>query len=636
MEGFSGGNDAGISVAYDASSGAMYVTGFARGSLHDEPFAGSNDIFLAKYASNGTRIWTRMAGSSGADSGRGVAVDTSAGYVYVTGQAGGSIHGQTYVAASDIILMKYAGDGTSVWTRMVGSSGNDNGYAVSVDTSTGHVYVTGSAQGYGVSVDDIAGAVYVTGEASGSLHGETSAGGLDIILMKYASNGTRVWTRMMGAGSNDIGYAVSVDTSTGAVYVTGQAGGILYGETSVGSSLDIFLLKCASNGTLIWFRMVGSSGTDVGLGAEEIVLMKYASNGTRIWTKIAGTNGMDIGYGVSVDATAGNVYVTGQAPSSVNGATYMGSGHSDIVLLKYASNGTRVWTKMMGTERDTDEGYGVSVDTSNGAAYVTGQVSGSLHGQPYMGAGDIFLVKYASNGTRLWTRTVGSSGADIGYGLSVDTTTGHVYVTGFVSGSVHGQPYLGLIDIILLKYASDGTRIWSRITGTPTNDMSYAVAVDSSTGSVYVTGYAGSATHGQSFAGGSIDIILIKYASNGTRVWTRMVGTNGSRSEIGYGSGGNGDNSSTIGNDTINQPAVNSSMAVGVLASLSSSGAEIFVVTEEVRVVSQIIPQASSGASTTVTLPMTEEEAVLLAAGQLTLPSISLFSSGTFNNSNTT
>eukprot|EP01031_Cornospumella_fuschlensis_P025690 gene25690-31025_t len=224
MEGFIGGNDAGLSVAYDASSGAMYVTGFARGSLHDEPFAGSDDIFLTKYASNGTRLWTRMAGSSGSDSGRGVAVDNSTGYVYVTGQAGGSIHGETFAGGSnDIILMKYAGNGTRVWTRMVGSNGNDNANAVSVGTSTGHVYVIGSAQGYGVSVDDIAGAVYVTGDASGSLHGQTNAGGLDIILMKYATNGTRVWTKLVGSSGNDIGYAVSVDTSTGSVYVTGQA-----------------------------------------------------------------------------------------------------------------------------------------------------------------------------------------------------------------------------------------------------------------------------------------------------------------------------------------------------------------------------------------------------------------------------
>eukprot|EP01031_Cornospumella_fuschlensis_P025077 gene25077-30288_t len=69
---------------------------------------------------------------------------------------------------------------------------------------------------------------------------------------------------------------------------------------------------------------------------------------------------------------------------------------------------------------------------------------------------------------------------------------------------------------------------------------------------------------------------------------------------------GNSNGSSSEGNGTINESSVNASLAVGVLASLSSGAAEVVIVTEE--------------------------EAILQDAGKLTLPSISLFPSGASSN----
>eukprot|EP01031_Cornospumella_fuschlensis_P047133 gene47133-57726_t len=51
---------------------------------------------------------------------------------------------------------------------------------------------------------------------------------------------------------------------------------------------------------------------------------------------------------------------------------------------------------------------------------------------------------------RVWTRMLGTSDKDEGFGVSVDTSTGHAYVTGFTSGAVNGEAYAGGDDIILL------------------------------------------------------------------------------------------------------------------------------------------------------------------------------------------
>lgn len=59
------------------------------------------------------------------------------------------------------------------------------------------------------------------------------------------------------------------------------------------------------------------------------------------------------------------------------------------------------------------------------------------------------------------------------------------------------------------------------------------MAVDSATGSVYVSGRVSGSIHGQTFAGGSFDIVLLKYDAWGARQWTRLAGSSGY--DQGYG-----------------------------------------------------------------------------------------------------
>ncbi|RYH22344.1 hypothetical protein EON65_19345, partial [archaeon] len=100
------------------------------------------------------------------------------------------------------------------------------------------------------------------------------------------------------------------------------------------------------------------------------------------------------------------------------------------------------------------------------------------------------------------------------------------------------------------------------------------------------------------------------------------------------GSGVNSNISSNAGNDTTG-PTLNTSLAIGVLSGLSSGQAEIVVVTEEVRVVSQVLSLSSPNSSIIVALPLTEQEAILQVAGKLVLPSISLVVSNSSGNNST-
>jgi hypothetical protein len=89
-------------------------------------------------------LWARRFGSSGRDTGTGVAVDES-GRAYVTGSTRGSLEG-TNAGGEDVFLRTYDPDGNVVWTRQFGTEANDFSRGVAVD-ATGNTYVTGTTGG---------------------------------------------------------------------------------------------------------------------------------------------------------------------------------------------------------------------------------------------------------------------------------------------------------------------------------------------------------------------------------------------------------------------------------------------------------------------------------------------------------
>ena len=97
-------------VATDSSAN-VYVTGYTAGGLDGNTNAGDYDLFLVKYNSSGTKQWTKQLGTSSADSASGVATDSSAN-VYVTGQTAGGLDGNTNAGSEDLFLVKYNSSGT--------------------------------------------------------------------------------------------------------------------------------------------------------------------------------------------------------------------------------------------------------------------------------------------------------------------------------------------------------------------------------------------------------------------------------------------------------------------------------------------------------------------------------------------
>ena len=374
--------DEGNSVAVD-SSGNIFVTGYTGGDLGGIN-AGKFDVFLTKYHSDGTQAWTKQWGTTDFDEGESVAVDSS-GNIFVTGYTKKDLGG-TNAGGKDIFLTKYHSDGTQAWTKQWGTTDDDAGESVAVD-STDNIVVTG----------------YTGGDLGG-----ISAGREDVFLTKYHSDGTQAWTKQRGTKDNDFGLSVALDSNDN-IFVTGYTEEIFNGANA---------------------------------GASDLFLTKYHPDGTQAWRKYRGIAYSDKGSSVAVDSS-GNIFVTGYIREN---RTNINASKFNIFLTKYHPDGSEAWTKLWGT-RENDFGSSVTVDSS-GSIFVAGHTGGDFGGTN-AGDFDIFLAKCHPDDTQTWAKQWGTAGDDRGWSIALDSS-GNIFVTGFTTGDFGGTNAGGR-DIFLIK-----------------------------------------------------------------------------------------------------------------------------------------------------------------------------------------
>jgi len=379
----------------------------------------SSQEIIAKYSARGTQLWSRTSNGTGVAEVYGLAHD-AAGNVMVAGRIVGTVDlgggPLTSAGGPDIFVAKYSGvDGSHLWSRRFGGPQSDIAYGVAVDDG-GDVVVTGFFQG----AADLGG---------GAVH--SILGGLDTFVAKYAgADGRYLWSRDLGGGGDDIGYAVAADGS-GGVFVTG------------------FFMGRMVFGTTILITTAGSNNV--------FVAKLDATTGARVWARGYGSAANERGYGIAVDRS-GDLLVTGFFQGSVDfgGGPLTSLGGSDVFVAKYAGGtGAHVWSRSAGGASE-DYAYGVAAD-ANGDAVITGRFKGTVdfgNGPLTAADADVFVAKYAgATGASLWSRGYGGPGADVGYAVAADAT--RIVVTGaFESAADFGGTVLrsaGLSDLFVLS-----------------------------------------------------------------------------------------------------------------------------------------------------------------------------------------
>ncbi|WP_333659562.1 SBBP repeat-containing protein [Meiothermus cerbereus] len=415
------------------------------------------------------------------------------------------------------------------YTKWLASAEMDKGNAITTDAS-GNVIVAG------LSKDEL-----------GNRVGPLALAFPDVVVAKYAPNGTRLWVKQFTVGDpntspNVESQAKGVATdAAGNIYVVGNA------YVAASGAFKGFVLKLDPDGNRIasikldetspaenGLNAVVVEGTSLYLGGytagvvktgvtnaglDDAALYKYNLDLTPTsepdWPVQFGSLGNDRITAIGVDS-AGNVYAAGFASGALPGQTALRD--TDAFVVKYNSSGTQQWVRQFGTPFGDSANALAVVDSD---VYVTGYVAGPYEtGFPYNGGTDLFVTKFAADGSEGWKKQFSPADNPADpvkinpYGIAADAS-GNVYIVGDVNTSVDGsQTHNGGQDIFILQFLASGTMGWARQQGSAQDEIALAVTLRGS--DLYLTGWSKGALDGYTNAGQE-DIFVLKYDTSGSK-----------------------------------------------------------------------------------------------------------------------
>jgi hypothetical protein len=426
--------------------GNRYVTGFFSNTARFNGQAlvshGSTDIFLAKFAQDGSLLWLVQIGGTGHDEGSDIAFDFQ-GNVYLTGwftnsaqfgSANGSVNTRTGTGET-IFLAKYNSSGNFVWARKgtVPNMHTNRGNSLAINPDTGSIFLTGVSQG-----------MTSFSSADGQVHTVPGSINWHMFLVKYDLRGQFIWGETNNAAPNSIPHGVAVDASDDA-YVTGWFEGSATFHGADGNNLtvtglsgpvqsapdypdDSFIVKYDSNGNVKWANDIGGYKAI----ANDIAL---SPDGTVSLTGFIG----NINTGSTTQA---ETIVTSQSPGSninVGGGQLTTPYNRDVIVASYDGNGVLLDAIRIGGANQ-DAGSGIAYDDV-GNLYVSGVFQGMINvgGQTLNGTqtNNVFVLKY-TGGSLAWAVEADGAGTqhyEQNPRLGTRPGTSKIFLTGAYAGT---------------------------------------------------------------------------------------------------------------------------------------------------------------------------------------------------------
>ncbi len=347
--------------------------------------------------------------------GRGIVVSGDG--VVLTGWFAGTVDfdpretrsGKSSFGAQDVVIARYAFDGSLDWVFSFGGSGADVPTAIAA-TPDGGAVVVGYGSGGGLCAGTVA----------------TSLGARDVLVLKLSDTGECQWARLLGGPENDEARGVAVSPD-GSINVVGFFSGVADFDGPGSSALqsfgqsDGFLLRLAPDGTFI--GVVRGGGSDV----DRYNAVAVAPNG-------------ELSVGGEMTGTAS--FGSALAPVVLQSA-----GGTDGVIARYTALMGLRWATRLGGPLE-DKVASVANDQS-GDVLAAGTFEGTADLDPSgnaalvvsQGAADIFLARY-SGVTGQWgglSRAIGGAGSE-GVTRLVLHSSGRLLLTGFFQGAVDFDP----------------------------------------------------------------------------------------------------------------------------------------------------------------------------------------------------
>jgi len=254
-----GGTESDVASSLDVDQfGNVYIAGSYASSIQfDTTLLTTTNLFkesfVAKYTTNGERVWAKTVKGMNTNLITGVACDKNAS-VYLCGFFGGNLsYATTTVSSSspsyDIMLMKIDTDGELSWLKRAGSTFEDGANAVTCDPS-GNPIIVG----------------YFAGTASFDANTVTYKSYNDMFVAKYTPQGDNLWVKAGKGQELDIAYSVIADENDN-ILITGmfQDQVDFDGNILTGTKRDVFIVSYRPDGNFRWMAKGGGGDTDCGL-----------------------------------------------------------------------------------------------------------------------------------------------------------------------------------------------------------------------------------------------------------------------------------------------------------------------------------------------------------------------------------
>ena len=404
------GDDVGYGIAAD-TSGNFYVVGT------DKSAAGVSDAFVSKFDVNNTLLYSTYLLGNYNDEGYAIALDGN-GFIYITGSTTstnlpGALNKK--VGGLDAFVTKLNNSGSVVYSRYLGGSGDDVGYAIAADSNS--VYVTGHTKAQNFPTLNP--------------YKQKNAGYIDVFVTKLDTNGTLLFSTYLGGSSYDYGDGIVVDSS-GNIYVTGYTNSVSFPISNqlqgYAGGYDAFVIKLKITGQCRSASCI--SGVCTNCSSKSPNNDYY----TLSYSTFLGGSGDDYGHGIVVkyEIDKWYAYVTGSNGNDDAFVTKLNPGASGPSSLVYSIN--------VGGSGE-DEGYGIAVD-DKGNAYITGYTNSPnlpLASNQYgEGDNDAFIAQVKPDGSILSSTYLGGSLDDKAFGIAFSKTDGgleYIYVTGVTNSS---------------------------------------------------------------------------------------------------------------------------------------------------------------------------------------------------------
>ena len=324
-------------------------------------------------------------------------------------------------------------------------------------------------------VSDNSGYIYIAGNFNGTITHDnvnfTSNGLQDMFLAKYSSSGTILWIKSLGGTGTENIYGLALSPDQKYVYIGFTFNGTtdIEGWQLSAENNDVAVAKFTNQGDLDVIFPI-ASGADHQINGN---LSIDANNNVLVLVNF--TNQADIAGGV--EKCFANEYSTRQN-----------------VLVKTDEWGNYIWHQMF--ETTSPYTYIRSVSTYGTDIFLSGQFSGSISfiNQTVYSSNSLrdgIVIKLNENGEDQWARRIIGNGNDIYvYRQGLDEN-GNLYIAGYFNGSQISldstESTLSLInpvsqgnnDMLLAKYANDGTLQWVKSAGSTGDDRLYNIVANS-------------------------------------------------------------------------------------------------------------------------------------------------------------